>query len=148
MRQPIALPTLTALLLGRGSAPYSAFSSVVGAFVMACVFLVAGAATGAPTGSAVNPSSSVTVGSARAIGAGAAAATAQQPSPTRPPIAIKLPGGRRRRGAIYARYSSRFQHSIDDQVQTCRAWAAANDVDVPDELVFTDARTSGKKNRR
>ena len=54
----------------------------------------------------------------------------------------------RQRGAIYARFSSRFQHSTDDQVRACRAWADANDVDVADRHVFFDERQTGKKRRR
>jgi site-specific DNA recombinase len=56
--------------------------------------------------------------------------------------------GRGKRGAIYARYSSRFQHSIEDQIRACRAWAEANGIDVAEGFVFFDEKTSGKKNRR
>lgn len=51
-------------------------------------------------------------------------------------------------GAIYARYSSRFQHSIDDQVRTCRQWAETNGISVPDEFVFVDRAVSGRSARR
>ena len=56
--------------------------------------------------------------------------------------------GPRKRGAVYARYSSRFQHSIADQIRVCREWAEANGIDVADAFVFFDEKTSGKKNRR
>jgi len=52
------------------------------------------------------------------------------------------------RGCIYARYSTRFQHSIADQIRACQKWAEENDVDVADCHVFSDAGTSGKKRRR
>lgn len=61
-----------------------------------------------------------------------------------------LRGGKRHgrpvRGAIYARFSSRFQHSIDDQVRDCREWAERNGVDV--RFVFTDRAVTGKSSRR
>ncbi|MCC6123762.1 MAG: recombinase family protein [Pirellulales bacterium] len=50
--------------------------------------------------------------------------------------------------AIYARYSSRFQHSIEDQVRSCREWAERNGVNVPDKLVFVDERVTGRSSRR
>lgn len=53
-----------------------------------------------------------------------------------------------RRGAIYARFSTRFQHSIDDQVRTCQAWAETNDVDVLPEHVFSDCARTGKTQNR
>ena len=55
---------------------------------------------------------------------------------------------RRKRGAIYARFSTRYQASIEDQVRACREWAAANDVDVEDEMIFLDEAVSGKKSSR
>src|SRR5437773_140343 len=39
-------------------------------------------------------------------------------------------GRRGKRGAIYARFSTRYQASIDDQIRACREWAEANDIDV------------------
>lgn len=51
-----------------------------------------------------------------------------------------------RRAAIYARFSSRFQHSIDDQVRACREWAERNDIDVVS--VFSDEAVTGKSSRR
>ena len=53
-----------------------------------------------------------------------------------------------KRGAIYARYSSRFQHSIADQIRECRKWADANGIEVLDRHVFFDERQTGKKSRR
>ncbi len=59
--------------------------------------------------------------------------------------------GRRRRkhglrGAIYARYSTRFQHSIDDQVREDREWADRNGIEVV--RVFTDKAEKGRSTRR
>lgn len=54
--------------------------------------------------------------------------------------------GRRSRAAIYARYSSRFQHSIDDQVRVCREWAERNGIEV--KHVFSDQAITGKSSRR
>ncbi|MCC6126087.1 MAG: recombinase family protein [Pirellulales bacterium] len=51
-------------------------------------------------------------------------------------------------GAIYARYSSRFQHSIEDQVRTCREWAERNGVHVPEKYVFVDEGVTGRSSRR
>lgn len=47
--------------------------------------------------------------------------------------------------AIYARYSTQNQRetSIDDQVRRCREIAARHGLNVPDELVFSDAAVSG-----
>ena len=50
------------------------------------------------------------------------------------------------RGAIYARYSTRFQHSIDDQVREAREWADQNGVDVVH--VFSDEAQKGRSTRR
>ena len=55
---------------------------------------------------------------------------------------------KKRRGCVYARFSTRFQHSIDDQVRKCRDWAAANNVEVSDRHVFADAAVSGKTHKR
>lgn len=51
-------------------------------------------------------------------------------------------------GAIYARYSSRFQHSIEDQVRVCKDWAEKNGIMVPDDLIFVDRAITGKSCRR
>jgi DNA invertase Pin-like site-specific DNA recombinase len=55
---------------------------------------------------------------------------------------------RRRRGAIYARFSTRYQHSTQDQIRECQAWADANDILVQDIHIFFDEAESGKKSRR
>jgi hypothetical protein len=74
-------------------------------------------------------------------------ATGDNVAMTVPPPSIAR-GRRRKRGAIYARFSTKFQASIDDQVRACQDWCEANDVDVPDDMVFIDRSTSGKKSRR
>ena len=51
-----------------------------------------------------------------------------------------------KRVVIYARYSSRFQHSIEDQVRVCREWAERHGYDV--KIVFTDEAVTGKSSRR
>ncbi|MCA9052022.1 MAG: recombinase family protein [Planctomycetaceae bacterium] len=51
-----------------------------------------------------------------------------------------------KRVAIYARYSSRFQHSIDDQVRVCREWSEERGLDV--RYVFADEAVTGKSSRR
>ena len=51
-------------------------------------------------------------------------------------------------GAIYARYSSRFQDSIADQVRTLFEAAVAERIFVPREFVFFDAAVRGAKDRR
>ena len=38
--------------------------------------------------------------------------------PSRPSPARKI-------GTIYARFSTRFQHSVEDQIRTCKEWADA-----------------------
>ena len=58
---------------------------------------------------------------------------------------------RNRRGkiaAVYARYSTEFQASVDDQIRACREWAEANGYQVPNHLVFADRRETGKRFRR
>ena len=53
------------------------------------------------------------------------------------------------RGCIYARFSTRFQHSIADQVRTCLDWAAKNDVEIDEQHhIYSDEGQSGKKRRR
>jgi len=60
----------------------------------------------------------------------------------------KRPRGKRLRGAIYARYSTQFQDSIEDQIRACLDWAEANDVDVPEARQFVDRAQSGRKSHR
>jgi len=57
-------------------------------------------------------------------------------------------GRRRKRGAIYARFSTDFQASIKDQVRACQEWADANDVEIDPTMIFIDEGVSGKKSRR
>jgi DNA invertase Pin-like site-specific DNA recombinase len=61
--------------------------------------------------------------------------------------------GRRRKpnggvAAIYARYSTRFQDSVDDQVRECRKWAEQNGYTVDPDLIFDDCGKSGRLRRR
>ena len=51
-------------------------------------------------------------------------------------------------GAIYARHSSRFQHSIEAQVRVCKEWAEKNGITVPNDLIFSDRAVTGKSSRR
>ncbi len=51
-------------------------------------------------------------------------------------------------GAIYARYSSRFQDSIADQVRTLFESALAQQIFVPREFVCFDLAVRGAKDRR
>jgi site-specific DNA recombinase len=51
-------------------------------------------------------------------------------------------------GAIYARYSSRFQHSIADQVRGCLQAAVQQGVFVPRENILFDLAIRGAKQRR
>src|SRR5262249_29284755 len=51
-------------------------------------------------------------------------------------------------GAIYARYSSRFQHSISDQVRTLYEAALKQGICVPREYVFFDMAVRGYKEQR
>ncbi len=54
----------------------------------------------------------------------------------------------RNRGAIYARYSTDMQHSIEDQVRSCHEWAESHEVVVLSEHIFTDAAVTGRSRRR
>ena len=64
------------------------------------------------------------------------------------PVCRKRPQQIEASRRIYARYSSRFQHSINDQVHDCRRWAEEHDIEVPEKYVFKDERQSGRKSRR
>ena len=68
----------------------------------------------------------------------------------RPPVATpsKRKPSIKMIGAIYARYSSRFQHSIEDQIRVCKDWAEKNGIEVPDDLIFLDRAVTGKSSRR
>ena len=63
-----------------------------------------------------------------------------------PMITCATPSGKV--AAIYARYSTKFQDSIDDQVRECREWAEANCYEVPEEFVFVDKARRGGSSRR
>ena len=54
----------------------------------------------------------------------------------------------RRIACIYARYSTRFQDSVDDQVRECRKWAEQNGYSVDPDLIFLDRGKSGRLRRR
>jgi DNA invertase Pin-like site-specific DNA recombinase len=53
-----------------------------------------------------------------------------------------------KRGAIYARYSSRMQRSTADQIRTCQDWANAHGVTVLPQHIFTDEAKTGRSSRR
>ena len=54
----------------------------------------------------------------------------------------------RKVACVYARFSTRFQDSIDDQVRECREWAECHGYSVPDEYVFIDRAKRGGSSRR
>jgi site-specific DNA recombinase len=60
----------------------------------------------------------------------------------------RLAARKKRRGCIYARFSTRFQASIEDQVRSCREWAERNNVEIDDVHVYSDAAKTGKARRR
>ncbi|MBL9091648.1 MAG: recombinase family protein [Planctomycetaceae bacterium] len=61
----------------------------------------------------------------------------------------RLPRNKAKRiGAIYARYSSRFQSSVPDQVRTMFEVAVREGLFVPSELVFYDLAVRGYRDRR
>jgi DNA invertase Pin-like site-specific DNA recombinase len=71
------------------------------------------------------------------------------PPPVLAPFRLRSRPGRRTRGCIYARFSTRFQNSIEDQVRACLAWAAANEIDIDEEVhVFVDRGKSGRTHKR
>ncbi|MCA9124982.1 MAG: recombinase family protein [Planctomycetaceae bacterium] len=51
-------------------------------------------------------------------------------------------------GTIYSRFSTKLQHSTDDQVRECIQWAARNGIYVPPELISVDEGVKGKRLRR
>ncbi len=70
-------------------------------------------------------------------------------APSRSPRRRRRRGQKRRiRGAIYARFSHRDQHSIEDQVRACHEFADANGIDVRDDLIFSDRAVRGCRRRR
>jgi DNA invertase Pin-like site-specific DNA recombinase len=61
----------------------------------------------------------------------------------------QLPRERARHvGAVYARHSTRFQHSVVDQVRGCLEEALRTQAFIPRELVFFDLAVRGAKQRR
>jgi site-specific DNA recombinase len=54
----------------------------------------------------------------------------------------------RRVACIYARYSTRFQDSVDDQIRECQKWAEQNGYSVDPDLIFVDRGKSGRLRRR
>ena len=50
--------------------------------------------------------------------------------------------------AIYARHSTRFQDSVDDQIRECQTWAEQNGYTVAPDLIFADSGKSGRLRRR
>jgi DNA invertase Pin-like site-specific DNA recombinase len=58
------------------------------------------------------------------------------------------PNQSRVNGAIYARFSTRFQDSIADQVRSILEYALAQRIFVPRELIFFDMAVRGFKSRR
>jgi hypothetical protein len=59
-----------------------------------------------------------------------------------------IAGRRKLRGCIYARFSTKFQHSIEDQIRVCREWAAKNDIEIADIHIFEDRVKTGKTHNR
>ena len=51
-------------------------------------------------------------------------------------------------GTIYSRFSTKLQHSTEDQVRECIQWAAKNRVYVPPELISVDEGVKGKQIQR
>ena len=51
-------------------------------------------------------------------------------------------------GTIYSRFSTKLQHSTDDQVRENIQWAARNRIYVPPELISVDEGVKGKRTQR
>ncbi len=51
-------------------------------------------------------------------------------------------------GTIYSRFSTKLQHSTDDQVRECIQWAAKNRIYVPPEFISVDEGVKGKRTQR
>lgn len=51
-------------------------------------------------------------------------------------------------GTVYSRFSTKLQHSTDDQVRECVQWAGRNGIYVPPELISVDEGVKGKRLRR
>ena len=52
------------------------------------------------------------------------------------------------RGAVYTRYSTRDQHSTQDQIRVCTKWAQDNAITVDKRHIFSDEGISGRTTRR
>src|SRR6056297_2202976 len=50
-------------------------------------------------------------------------------------------------GTIYSRFSTKLQHSTDDQVRECVQWAGRSGIYVPPELISVDEGVKGKRLR-
>ena len=51
-------------------------------------------------------------------------------------------------GTIYSRFSTKLQHSTEDQIRENIQWAAKNHVYVPPELISVDEAVKGKRSQR
>jgi len=51
-------------------------------------------------------------------------------------------------GAVYARYSSKMQHSVGDQIRECLEFAARDKIFVPVQLISCDRAGKGRRVRR
>ncbi len=51
-------------------------------------------------------------------------------------------------GTVYSRFSTKLQHSTDDQVRECIQWAAKNRIYVPPEFISVDEGVKGKRMQR
>ncbi|MDM4015138.1 recombinase family protein [Roseiconus lacunae] len=51
-------------------------------------------------------------------------------------------------GTVYSRFSTKLQHSTDDQVRECVQWAGRSGIYVPPELISVDEGVKGKRLRR
>ncbi|PQO35239.1 recombinase [Blastopirellula marina] len=51
-------------------------------------------------------------------------------------------------GTIYSRFSTKLQHSTDDQVRECIQWAAKNRIYIPPELISVDEGVKGRRTQR
>lgn len=62
------------------------------------------------------------------------------------PAAVLRTRKRKRRGCIYTRYSTRDQHSTEDQIRKCQEWAELNDIEIVE--IFSDEGRSGRTHKR
>ncbi|MCL2640765.1 MAG: recombinase family protein [Phycisphaerales bacterium] len=67
------------------------------------------------------------------------------------PLAARVAWAKQRSlgiGVVYARYSSKHQHSTEDQVRVCVEGAAKKGIYVPPEFLCVDEAVSGRRNQR